>query len=300
MKKRGLGKGLGALLRPELDAPMSADEGELADGIEMLSLDIIERSPYQPRRHFDPDALQELAASLRAQGVVQPILVRPLTQGRYQLVAGERRWRAAQLAELETIPAVVRTMRDDEAAAVALIENIQREDLSAAEEVRALARLQQEFAMTHQQIADAVGRSRVAVSNLLRLRDLGEAAMQRFESGELEMGHARALLALDAPQQSEAAQRIVERALSVRAAEALVRTMLDDSSQSHHTAQKVASESAPDADVIRLQQSLGECLGAPVVIRQGQQGKGRVEIRYHSLEQLDGILDKIDPTRRST
>lgn len=252
-----------------------------------LPVDLIQRSRFQPRRHLDPDALEELARSIRARGVVQPVVVRPSGDGRlYELVAGERRWRAAQMAELATVPALVRELPDDAALAVALIENIQREDLNAIEEALAVERLIGEFELTHQEAGDAIGRSRAAVSNLLRLLELREDVRKRLEDGDLEMGHARALLSLEGEAQSRAAEEVVARALNVRQTEALVRRLA-----------AAAPESAPapqrDPDLHRLENELMERLGSPVAIRHGQRGKGRVVIRYASLEELDGILARI-------
>ncbi len=282
-RRRGLGRGLDALLGEAAGGVSEAP----ADALRELPLEQLESGRYQPRREFDPAALQELARSIRSQGVVQPIVVRPLPGGeRYEIVAGERRWRAAQLAELEQIPAIVRDIPDEMAVAVALIENIQREDLNPLEEASALKRLTEEFGMTHQAIADAVGRSRVGVSNLLRLLDLAPAVKTHIANGELEMGHARALLALEPAAQAEAAARVVARGLTVRQTEALVRQMLEG-------AGGVAEEPAVDPNIQRLQADLGDRLGANVRIEHGQRGKGRLVIRYNSLDELDGILEHI-------
>jgi len=282
-RRRGLGRGLDALL-----GEASAEAGQAGEsGLRDLPLDQLEGGRYQPRREFDPAALQELAHSIRAQGVVQPIVVRPQPGGeRYEIIAGERRWRAAQLAELETIPAIVRDIPDEMAVAVALIENIQREDLNPLEEATALHRLIEEFGMTHQAIADAVGRSRVGVSNLLRLLDVSATVKSHIANGELEMGHARALLSLDEAGQAEAARQIVARGLSVRQTEALVRQM-----QSATTDRQ--EKAAPDPNIRSLQDDLAERLGANVRIEHGQRGKGRLVIRYNSLDELDGILEHI-------
>ncbi|PWG63378.1 ParB/RepB/Spo0J family partition protein [Spiribacter halobius] len=282
-RRRGLGRGLDALLGgvPE-DAAEAARRGELRE----LPLERLERGRYQPRREFDPAALQELAHSIRSQGVVQPIVVRPLPGGeRFEIIAGERRWRAAQLAELETIPSLVRDIPDEAAIAVALIENIQREDLNPLEEATALKRLTGEFGMTHQAVAEAVGRSRVSVSNLLRLLELAPAVKALVADGTLEMGHARALLALDEGRQAEAARQVAERGLTVRQTEALVRQLLEGGPQ--------REEKRPDPNIRRLQEDLTERLGASVRIQHGQRGKGRLVIQYNSLDELDGILEHI-------
>ena len=282
-RRRGLGRGLDALLGEAGSETATAG----ADGLRELPVEQLDSGRYQPRRAFDPAALQELARSIRAQGVVQPIVVRPLPGGeRYEIIAGERRWRAAQLAELERIPALVRDIPDEMAVAVALIENIQREDLDPLEEATALKRLTEEFGMTHQAVADSVGRSRVGVSNLLRLLELAPAVKTRIANGELEMGHARALLGLDQAAQARAAEQVVARALTVRQTEALVRRLLEG-------AAGPAGPRADDPNIRRLQTDLAERLGASVRIEHGQRGKGRLVIRYNSLDELDGILEHI-------
>ncbi len=284
--KRALGKGLEALLGggadlKSLDRPLERD-GTLST----LPIEHIKRSPYQPRRQFDDEALDELADSIRAQGLVQPIVVRAVGD-HYELVAGERRWRAAQRAGLHEMPALVRTLDDRAAAAMALIENIQRKDLNPLEEASALKRLQQDFSLTHAEVAEAVGRSRAAVSNLLRLLDLHPDVKALVDEGRLEMGHARALLALDAGDQLTVANIIVARGLSVRATESLVKERLAPG-------KRVASRRPPDdPNIRRLAEELGEKLGAPVEIRTANKGRGVVEIRYSSLIELDGILNRI-------
>lgn len=282
-RRRGLGRGLDALLG-------EASDGTPASGAETLRelpLDQLESGRYQPRREFDPAALQELSRSIRAQGVVQPIVVRPLPGGeRYEIIAGERRWRAAQLAELGQIPAIVREITDEMAMAIALIENIQREDLNPLEEAGAFKRLVDEFGMTHQAVADAVGRSRVAVSNLMRLLDLAAVVKARIVEGELEMGHARALLALDESAQAEAAQQVVAKGLTVRQTEALVRRLQAGE-------EKTPGKAEPDPNIRRLQNDLAERLGAQVQINHGERGRGQLVIRYNSLDELDGILEHI-------
>lgn len=276
-----LGRGLDALLGNY--EPATAEKDELRQ----LPVDLLRRGKYQPRTHMDPAALEELAASIKAQGVVQPIVVRSLPNGEYEIVAGERRWRAAQLAGLEAIPAVVRKIPDEAAIAIALIENIQRENLNPVEEANALQRLIDEFGMTHQQVAEAVGRSRAAVTNLLRLLTLQADVREMLEQARMDMGHARALLALEGGAQSKAAHQVVEKGLSVRETENLVRRLLTKAS-GHAT-----SHEAVDPDVRALQQQLSEKLGAKVRIQHSRRGKGRLIIEYHTLEELDGILAKI-------
>ena len=286
-RSRALGRGLDALLGP-------GPPGGGADraGAE-IPVELIARSPFQPRRRLDPEALDELTRSVRAHGVLQPVVVRPAGADRYELVAGERRWRAAQAAGLETVPAVVREVPDAVALGIAIIENIQREDLTPLEEARGVARLVEEFGMTHREVAEAVGRSRPAVSNLLRLLDLAPDVRDRLEAGELEMGHARALLALAGAAQSGAARTVAERGLSVRQTEALVRRLL-------RAAEEGGAEGAPgDPDIGRLETRLGDAIGTEVSIRHGKRGAGRLVIRYHSLDELDGILARLDPETAS-
>jgi ParB family chromosome partitioning protein len=296
-KKRGLGRGLDALLSSHQAAREAA---EVAAGDEIagdstgvdgklchLPVELIQRGKYQPRRDIDPQALEELAASIRAQGVMQPIVVRHISADHYEIIAGERRWRAAQLAGLDTIPAVVREVPDEAAIAMALIENIQREDLNPMEEAIALARLQAEFELTHQQIADAVGKSRATVTNLLRLMSLRDEVQRMLEHGDIEMGHARALLGLPPEQQVAAAHSVVSKGLSVRQTEALVRRMLE-APQSERPA-----AAAADPDIRRLQESLAQRLGAVVDIQHGPKGRGKLVITYNNLDELDGILAHI-------
>jgi ParB family chromosome partitioning protein len=263
-----------------------------------LPLDLLQRGKYQPRIDMRPETLQELADSIKAQGVVQPIVVRPIDgpagssaagqSQRYEIVAGERRWRAAQMAGLTEIPAVIRRIPDEAAIAVALIENIQRENLNPLEEARALERLINEFALTHQQAADAVGRSRTGVTNLLRLLELAPEVAERVERREIEMGHARALLALsNRKHQVEISVLIVKKGLSVRDTEALVRRMQQS------PASAVEAASPGDPNVNRLEQELAEKLGAKVAIQHSHQGKGKLVVSYNSLDELDGILAHI-------
>ena len=287
IKKKGLGRGLDALLG---GASVTAMQEEAAQAeqreLQYLPLDLIQRGKYQPRRDMDPEALEELAQSIQAQGVMQPIVVRPIGDNRYEIIAGERRWRASQQAGLEKIPAMVREVPDEAAIAMALIENIQREDLNPIEEAVALQRLQQEFQLTQQQVADAVGKSRVTISNLLRLIALPEEIKTLLAHGDLEMGHARALLGLPAERQVEGARHVVARGLTVRQTEALVRQWLSEK-------ERPAREERADPDIERLEQRLAERLGSPVQIRHGEKGKGQLIIRYSSLDELQGVLAHI-------
>ena len=277
-KKARLGRGLDALLG------LSYDQTAQKDELRQLPIDMLQRGKYQPRTHMDKAALEELAASIRAQGVVQPIVVRSLPAGNYEIVAGERRWRAAQLAGLETIPAVVRRIPDEAAIAIALIENIQREDLNPVEEAKALQRLIDEFGMTHQKVAEAVGRSRAAVTNLLRLLTLNDDVRELLDKGQLDMGHARALLALEGRAQSQAAQHVVKRELSVRETEHFVRRLLERPGAAKRP------RAAADPDVRALQQRLSDKLGAKVRIQYNRRGKGRLSIEFNSLDELDGVM----------
>jgi len=298
-KKRGLGRGLDALLGAASSPPVQthAEEGEVAlpqpdqhpqgDHLRMLPVDVIHKSRYQPRHDFPEETLQELADSIKSQGVIQPVVVRPHSQaGHFELIAGERRWRASQLAGLHEIPAVVRDVPDQAAMAMGLIENIQREELNPVEEAMALQRLIEEFGLTHQQTADAVGRSRAAVSNLLRLLSLEPAVKQLLEDNELEMGHARALLALQGGAQIEAARQVARRGLSVRETENLVRKLAQPAKPKKTTQGK-------DPDIRRFEEDLSEKLGARVQIQSDNKGKGKLVIQYNSLDELDGILAHI-------
>ena len=277
-KRKSLGKGLDALL-PE---PME-EAAAPSLGLSELPVETLYRGAHQPRRRINEEGIEELAASIEAQGLLEPVIVRPRPAGGYEIVAGERRWRAAQRAGLDTVPALVREMDDRQAIAVALIENIQREDLNPLEEATALQRLLAEYDMTHEQIADAVGRSRTAVSNLLRLLNLAPGVRQMVDRGELEMGHARALLALPVDEQAAAGREVAKRSLSVRQTEALVKRLLSGT----------PPEPGPDQDTRRLERSASEHLGAPVSITTNSKGKGRVVIRYSSLDELDGILARM-------
>jgi len=265
------------------------------DELAHLALDVLQRGKYQPRVDMRQEALEELAISIRNQGLIQPIVVRPL-QGagatRYEIIAGERRWRAAQIAGLKTIPALIRRVPDDAAIAMALIENIQREDLNPLEEARALERLIAEFKVTHQQAADAVGRSRAAVSNLLRLLELAPEVSMLVEKRQLEMGHARALLGLpNRRQQLQLAEQVVREGLSVRATEAAVRKLAAPAEATPRAAD--AATHKADPNVTALQQDLAERLGAKVLIQQGSGGRGKLIVSYNSLDELDGILGHI-------
>jgi len=280
-----LGRGIDALLGGSVD-DVAEDRAEKEGILRQIAVDLLQRGKYQPRSHMDKEALAELAESIKQQGVVQPIVVRPIGEGRYEIVAGERRWRASQLAGLERIPALVREIPDEAAIAVALIENIQRENLNPIEEAVALQRLANEFNLTHEQVAAHVGRSRVAVSNLLRLLNLNSDVRAMLESGELDMGHGRALLALQGAAQSQVARQIAHKGLSVREAEALVR---------HGQGKPRASTKSArvDADTADLQRDLSDRLGAKVSLSHSKTGKGKLVIEYNSLDELDGILQKI-------
>ncbi|MDH3760468.1 MAG: ParB/RepB/Spo0J family partition protein [Gammaproteobacteria bacterium] len=286
MKKKRLGRGLGSLIG-NIEEVTSVAEAGKSDGLVELDIDRIQRGKYQPRQNFDQDALQELADSIRAQGIVQPVVVRP-EGGHFELVAGERRWRAAQLAGLQKIPAVIRELDSKSAAAIGLIENIQREDLNPLEEAQAFLRLIEEFDLTHQQVADSVGRSRAAVSNLLRLLDLAQPVKDQVNKGLLNMGHARALLALIRHDQIEVAKLVVNRGLSVRETELLVKKTL--ASQAGASKKPAV---AVDPDIRRLETSLSEKLGANVKIKPGKKGSGQLVIHFHSSAELDGILEHL-------
>jgi ParB family chromosome partitioning protein len=285
MKKKGLGRGLEALLGGSSDIT----EAVRSEGLpSVLRLDVMQAGKYQPRTRMDEGALQELAASIRAQGVMQPILVRSIGDDRYEIIAGERRFRAAKLAGLEEVPVLVKNVPDQAAAAMALIENIQREELSPLEEAQALQRLINEFKLTHQSAADAIGRSRAAVSNLLRLLELPAEIKQLLETHKLEMGHARALLTLEPKLAVGLARQAAEKGWTVRE--------LEDAARAAQTAPKGKAKSAPaarDADVLSLERELAEKLAAKVSVQHGRGGRGKLVIAYHSLEELEGILERI-------
>ena len=278
-KLKGLGRGLDALL-----AGNSEEEG--ARG-ELRSLPVGELQPgkYQPRTRMDPGSLDELAASIRAQGVMQPVLVRPVGYGRFEIIAGERRWRAAQLAELDEVPCLVREIPDEAALAMSLIENIQRENLNPLEEAGGIQRLIDEFGMTHQQAADAVGRSRSAATNLLRLLNLAVPVQELLMGGDIDMGHARAVLSLDPASQIQVANQVAARGYSVRETERMVHKLLHPPLQ--------AAARAPDRDLLRLEEEVADTLGATVKIRANRKGAGEVRIRFGDLDQLDGLLSRL-------
>ena len=276
MKAKGLGRGLDALL--------GGDEARPRDALLTLPVARIRPGKYQPRTKMDQQALAELAASIRSQGLMQPLLVRAVDRDRYELIAGERRWRAAQMAGLEEVPALVREVPDDAALAMSLIENIQRENLNPMEEAAGVQRLVDEFKMTHEQAADAVGRSRSATTNLLRLLRLAKPVQEMVMEGALEMGHARALLALDGARQIEVGRRVAAKGLSVRETEALVQTLLRG---------PAGRKRKGDRDLARLEEEISERLGTTVEIRAGKKGTGKVVLHYSSLEHLDDLLKKL-------
>ena len=299
-KKRGLGRGLDALLSSSKPAPSSSKEQDtvnvteavqtaaqpVANELQKLPIEFLHSGKYQPRKDMSEEALEELASSIRSQGIIQPIVVRPVAENSFEIIAGERRWRAAQIAKLESVPCIVKDVPDEAAVAIALIENIQREDLNAMEEAIALNRLLNEFELTHQQVADAVGKSRTTVTNLRRLNNLNSDVKILLEHGDIEMGHARCLLALEGEAQSDAARLAVAKALTVRETEKLVRSILEP----------VAAKEAPekDPDVKRLEQKLADNLGAKVEINYNAKGKGKLVISYTNLDELDGILNRIN------
>lgn len=279
-KKRGLGRGLDALLGNTKIEPGAADK------LRTLPIEYMKTGRFQPRKDFDPARLQELADSISSQGVVQPIVVRALGENRYEIIAGERRWRAAQLAGLHDIPVVVREVSDQAALAIALIENIQREDLNPLEEAEALRRLLEEFSMTHQQVADAVGKSRATVSNLLRLNELHPEAKQLLQKGAIEMGHARAILGVEYSRQGEIAHKVAVKKLSVRETEALIRKLQEETKAPKQPARK-------DPDIAHLEERIASRLGAKVQIKHDKKGVGKLIISYDSLDQLEGVLERL-------
>ncbi|MEM9384104.1 MAG: ParB/RepB/Spo0J family partition protein [Pseudomonadota bacterium] len=308
-KRRGLGRGLDALLGDSAtrkappvsdagDAPApapAATQSDQGERVEQLGVERLQRGEYQPRSDMRKESLEELAASIAKQGIMQPIVARPISgkgaNARYEIIAGERRWRAAQLAGLSKVPVIIRQVPDETALAMALIENIQRENLNPLEEARALIRLVDEFGLTHAEAAEAVSRSRAAVSNLLRLLDLDDAVKERLERRELEMGHARALLPLSGREQARVAAQVVEGRLSVRQAEQLVRQVQKAAAAAEAGAK--ANEHEGDRDIARLEEELSEQLGAAVKIRHSAKGRGSLSIAYNSLDELEGILDHI-------
>ncbi len=315
MVKRRLGKGLGALVSSanlassvdeavalvsteqatvvkeskSSDKTAPAETKAVDKELQQLPVEFLQRGQYQPRRDMRPEALEELADSIRRQGVMQPIVVRPIASDRYEIIAGERRWRATQLAGLDTIPAVIRDVSDETAIAMALIENIQREDLNPMEEALALIRLQKEFELTQQQVAEAVGKSRTAVANLMRLTNLREEVQTLLEHGDLEMGHARALLSLQPSVQLDAARTVVAKGLSVRQTEALVRRL-----QQEQENKSQGTDNRLDPNIRKLQDDLSDKIGAPVAIQHSAKGKGKLVISYNSLDELDGVLAHLD------
>ena len=287
-KRQSLGKGLDALLGLAeditADQELANDGKKLSDGaLKKIPVEFLQRGEYQPRREFNSDSLQELADSIASQGLIQPILVREVAQNKYEIIAGERRWRAAQLAGLDSLPAIVREISDQATIAIALIENIQREDLNAIEESQALIRLQDEFNLTQQQVAQAVGKSRSAVTNLMRLASLQPLVQQQLERGDIELGHAKCLLALESETQVLAARTVASDGLTVRQTEVLVKKL-----QSPNASKK--SITTTSQDIVNLQTELSEKLGAAVKIQHGSRGSGKLIIRYNSVDELDGIL----------
>ena len=298
-KKRGLGRGLDALLSSSKPAPSPSKEHDTSNvseavqnaaannsELQKLPIEFLHSGKYQPRKDMSEEALEELASSIRSQGIIQPIVVRPIAHNSFEIIAGERRWRAAQIAKLETVPCIIKDVPDEAAVAIALIENIQREDLNAMEEAVALNRLLVEFELTHQQVADAVGKSRTTVTNLLRLNNLNSDVKILLEHGDIEMGHARCLLALEGEVQSDAARLAAAKALTVRETEKLVRSILEPV-----PAKEVTEK---DPDVKQLEQQLAENLGAKVEINYNKKGKGKLVISYTNLDELDGILNRIN------
>jgi ParB family chromosome partitioning protein len=276
---KGLGRGLDALLAANTTAEVSRQEA--------LSVGALQPGKYQPRTRMDPGSLEDLAASIKAQGLIQPISVRPVGAGRYEIIAGERRWRAAQIAGLAEVPVLIRDIPDEAVLAMSLIENIQREDLNPLEEAAGLQRLIDEFGMTHQQAADAVGRSRSAASNLLRLLQLAKPAQDMLMAGDIEMGHARALLALTKTEQGRVASLVVEKGWSVRETERAVAYELNP------PAVKPSATRSTDRDLQRLEEDLADSLGATVKIAANRKGAGNLTIRFASLDQLDGLLQRL-------
>ena len=295
VKKRGLGRGLEALLGPKAAAaatrPAEVEQPQPGDVLRTLPVAQMQPGKYQPRRDMDPDKLQELSASIKAQGVIQPIVVRELAPGQYEIVAGERRWRASQLAGLAEVPVVLRELDDRTVAAMALIENIQREDLNPLEEAQALQRLIDEFALTHAEAAAAVGRSRAAVSNLLRLLDLPPAIRALLEARRLEMGHARALLTLSPELASKLAHEAAEHGWSVREVEHRVQQL--SAGKTPTSKKPTAAKPKPQADIVALERELSETLGTRIDVLHGRAGKGRLVIHYSDLESLDGVLERL-------
>lgn len=289
MKKRGLGRGLEMLLS-QTGAEIATDSVKAdRDGVKEISIEKLQPGKYQPRRFFDQDALEALASSIKSQGIIQPIVVREVSGDQFEILAGERRWRASQLAGLKVVPVIFKEMSDQEALAVALIENIQRENLNPVETAIALKRLIEEFSLTHQEAGEVIGKSRSSISNTLRLLELDDTVQQLLAEQRLDMGHARALLALPKKQQAEVSKKVVDGNLTVRETEHLVKMLLSESGKA-----KIAKKSTQkDQDVLNLERDLSEILGASTEIKAKKAGKGEVVIRYNSLDELDGILLKI-------
>ncbi|MBL4580409.1 MAG: ParB/RepB/Spo0J family partition protein [Gammaproteobacteria bacterium] len=299
--KKKLGKGLDALLSRGSTETMASLLGKPKDrssppqvaekdgDLKNIPIELIQRGKYQPRTDMHEEALEELASSIKAQGVIQPIVVRPISSDKYEIIAGERRWRATQIAGLDSIPAIIKPVGDEAAIAMSLIENIQRENLNPIEEAMALKRLQDEFELTQQEVADAVGKSRATVTNLMRLIGLTIDVRRMLEHGDLEMGHARALLSLPDIQQSEAARSVVGKGLSVRQTESLVRRLIAEAGSSNSASPKMV-----DPDIKNLEENLADKLGAKVMIQHTAKGKGRLILKYNSLDELDGILSHIN------
>jgi len=290
-KRQSLGKGLDALLgfAEEVDAGqgLAANSSGPVDGLlRQLPVEFLQRGTYQPRRDFNSDSLQELADSIASQGLIQPIVVRELDQNKFEIIAGERRWRAAQLAGLDVVPAIVRDISNQAAIAMALIENIQREDLNPVEESQALIRLQDEFNLTQQQVAEAVGKSRSAVTNLMRLSALQLLVQQQLERGDIELGHAKCLLALEGDVQVNAARTVASEGLTVRQTEVLVKKL-------QYPVSEQAMDKSPNQDIVNLQNKLSEKLGASVKIQHSSRGSGKLLINYNSVDELDGILNHL-------
>lgn len=291
-KRQSLGKGLDALLgisEDAIDQPITGTDSfdqDTRDQLSNIPVDMLQRGKYQPRVDFDNDSLQELADSISSQGLMQPISVRKIEDNKFEIIAGERRWRAAQLAGLDTIPAIVRDVSDQTTVAMALIENIQREDLNPVEESQALIRLQNEFGLTQQQVAEAVGKSRSAVTNLMRLASLEAPVQQLLQKADIELGHAKCLLGLEGNSQIQAARTVASKKLTVRQTEALVKQLQNPSP-------KKDNQPTPNRDIENLQQDLSDKLGAKVSIQHSSKGSGKLVITYNSVDELDGILGHI-------
>lgn len=283
-KKRGLGRGLDALLATN-QSHSNKENISRSSELRKIPVEFLTPGKYQPRKDMSPEALEDLASSIRTQGIIQPIVVRQLGEESFEIIAGERRWRAAQLASLDVIPCLVKDVPDESAVAIALIENIQREDLNAMEEAQALDRLMVEFSLTHQEVAEAVGKSRTTVTNLMRLNNLNTDVKLLVEHGDIEMGHARALLSLEGESQTEAAQIVSGKGLTVRDTEKLVKRLLEPA--------KPIQKKRIDPDVQRLATQISENVGAPVSIDHNSKGKGKMVFSFTSLDELDGILSKL-------